>query len=108
MKKLNISGKEWIEIIVGSVFVIFFMIFLYFKALPLDEVSRIRVGIIWSFASFIFFISTQLDKGYFLYSKQMESYKANHSQDYFWVSSLLATIAAAISAGIFFVMAFFK
>ncbi len=108
MEKLNISKKEWTEFKLSLIFVFLFIVFVYFKAVPLDKVSRIRVGLIWSFASIIFFVSTQLDRGYFVYSKQMESYKSNHSQDYFWICSLGATIAAALIAIMFFAMAFLK
>jgi|GEM_PF-2817277 hypothetical protein len=108
MAKLNISRKEWIQFIIGSIFAIFFIVFCYFKALPLDNVGRIRVGILWSLGTVSFFLFTQLDKGYFFYSRQMESYKSNHSQDYFWISSLGATIGAAVIAVMFFIMAFLK
>src|ERR1039458_8058478 len=98
MNKLKISRKEWMWLGISSIFSLFFIFFLYFKAVPLDQDSRIRVGFIWLMAACTFFVTTQLDKGNAVYSLQMESYKSSHSQDFLWVSSLLAIISCVIVA----------
>lgn len=108
MKKLNISRKEWIVISVNLILGLFFVVFLYFKALPLDQAGRFRGGFFWLIGAGMFFILTQLDKGYAMYSLQMKFYKSNHSQDFFWVTSLLAIFLCTIASAMFFVMAYFK
>jgi hypothetical protein len=108
MNKLNISRKEWIQLSISLILGLFFIGFLYFKAVPLDHDARIRVGFIWLMGAVMFFVFTQLDKGYAFYSLQMKSYKSNHSQDYFWVTSLIAIFLSTIASALFFIMAYLK